>query len=169
MPTDATSVEELDAFVDEQGHRYELRLFEDGSAWTIKAFDVQVLMAQVNCLVQGSDLFLADLHVFEAARHPLRRIDQIKGWLGFDVSGRIEDYQHRGLGTELLEFVVRRARQRRFGRITGKLFPKDLQVNPRLPEWYRHRGFQVAMDRAETAGELERVLSDYTAEIRPPD
>ena len=87
MPTDATSVEELHAFVDEQGHRYDMRLFENGSAWTIKAFDVQVLVAQVNCLVQDSDLFLADLHVFEAARHPLRRIDQIKGWLGFDVSG----------------------------------------------------------------------------------
>lgn len=169
MLTETASIEELHALFDEQGQPYQMRLFEDNSAWTIKVFDDHALVAQVNCLVQGNDLFLADLHVFEAARHPLKPVDLVKGWFGFEVSGRTENYQHRGLGTELLNFVIRRAREHSFRRITGKLFPRDLEGNPRLPDWYRRRGFQVAMNASETAGELELVLSDFEEETCPPD
>jgi GNAT superfamily N-acetyltransferase len=169
MFTATTSVEELHALIDEQGRPYQMRLFEDDHAWTLKVFDDHALVAQVNCLVQGSDLFLADIHVFDAARHPLRRVQQFKGWLGFDVSGRTENYQHRGLGTELIKFVIRRARDRGLLRVTGRLFPKDLEANPRLPGWYRHQGFQVAMNESGTAGELELVLSDFEEEGCPPD
>lgn len=175
MTIETASIEELHALIDEQGQPYQMRLVEDDSGWTIKVFCDHTLVAQVNCIVQGGDLFLADLHVFEAARHPLRPVDRFKGWVGFvagfgfEAAGRTENYQHRGLGTELLNFVIRRAREHSFRRITGKLFPKDLASNPRLPDWYRRRGFQVTLNASKTAGELELVLSDFEEEACPPD
>lgn len=169
MLTETISTEELHALIDEQGEPYQMRLVDEGSAWTLKVFDDHALVAQVNCLVQGCDLFLADIHVYEAARNPLRPVDRFKGWLGFDVAGPTKNYQHRGLGTELLSFVIRRAREHSFRRITGKLFPKDLAANPQLPDWYRRRGFQVTMNAGETAGELELFLFDFEEEACPPD
>ena len=161
--------EELFAVSDNCGHSYQLPLFENATGWSTKVLDGDTLVGQVQCLKQGEALFLADLHVLEAATHPIQGLAQVKAWLGFDTHGRIESYRNRGLGSALLCFVLGRAGEQGFQRVTGRLAPIDLKENPMLPDWNRHRGFQVTMAANQLAGELEMVLKQAkqkTPEIR---
>ena len=154
----ATGTEELFTVADNRGHCYQLPLFEDAMGWSTKVLDGDTRVGQIHCLKQGEALFLADLHVLDSATHPIQGLAQMKAWLGFDTHGRIENYRNRGLGSALLSFVISRAGEQGFQRVTGRLAPIDLKENPMLPDWYRHRGFQVAMAAHQLAGELEMVL-----------
>ncbi len=143
---------------DYRGYSYQLHLFQTGLGWSAKLFDVDTLAGQIHCLNQGDALFLGDLHVLEAATHPIQGLARLRGWFGLTTHGRIENYRNRGLGSALLNFVINRAGEQSFQRVTGKLAPVDLKENPMLPDWYRHRGFQVTMAANQMAGELELVL-----------
>ncbi|MEI8044995.1 MAG: GNAT family N-acetyltransferase [Verrucomicrobiota bacterium] len=143
---------------DNRGNAYQLPLFENATGWSTKVLAGDTRVGQVHCLKQGEDLFLADLHVLEAATHPIQGLAMVKAWLGFDTHGRIENYRNRGLGSALLSFVINWARARGFRRVTGRLAPIDLKENPDLPDWYRCRGFRVTMAANRLEGELEMVL-----------
>lgn len=49
----------------------------------------------------------------------------------------------RGLGSALLDFIARQAKAGGFSRLEGEIFAKDFAANPKLPDWYRQRGFTV--------------------------
>jgi GNAT superfamily N-acetyltransferase len=144
---------------DGRGHQYQLRLFDDGIGWIMKVFDRGALAGHVNCLKQGGDLFLADIYVEAKAMHPISGLGLFKCWLGFNAQGQVENYRRRGLGSALLDFVVQRAHDYGFQRVTGKLLPGDLAGNPALPRWYERRGFHVTMEGNRSAGALEFVLA----------
>jgi hypothetical protein len=158
MPTDTTRREERHVLKDKQGRSYQMVLVDEGSFWISKVRDGQVCAAEAACRVQGSDLILENIHVQEAAKHPMRGLARLKGWFRFDVQGRTENYRHRGLAPAILDVLIQRARIRGFKRVVGKLAPIDLQKNPDLPDWYRRRGFHVTMEADQLAGKLEFAL-----------
>src|SRR4028118_885751 len=53
------------------------------------------------------------------------------------------DYRRRGLGTHLLKFAIKKARQRGIKRICGSLTQKDINNNPNLVKWYKKHGFEI--------------------------
>jgi N-acetylglutamate synthase-like GNAT family acetyltransferase len=53
------------------------------------------------------------------------------------------DYRRRGLGTHLLQFAIKKARQRGIMRICGSLTQKDINNNPNLVKWYEKHGFEI--------------------------
>lgn len=69
----------------------------------------------------------------------------ITGWHKKPVN-----YRACGLGSSLLRFIIDRAAERGLRKITGNLLPRDLKLNPRLPDWYRQFGFVVVMTSAES-------------------
>jgi GNAT superfamily N-acetyltransferase len=145
---------------DKRNHSYQVQVhpIEHATGWFMKVFDVDTLAAEVKCLAQGKDFFLADLRVQDSAVHPIRGFARIKSLLGFTIHGRIENYRKRGLGSVLLRFVISLAREKAFQRIIGKLAPIDLEPNPALPDWYRHHGFTVIMEPSQLEGTLELRL-----------
>ena len=58
---------------------------------------------------------------------------------------RITNYQQRGLGTAMVEFMINYAREKSAKRIVGQVKPRDFKDYPELPDWYRRRGFAVVM------------------------
>jgi GNAT superfamily N-acetyltransferase len=150
--------EELFKVSDNRGHGYRLHLFKHATGWSMKVFDGVTRVAEAHCLPQGEALFLADLRVLDSAVHGIQGLTRVKGWFGFNVQGRIENYRNRGLGSALLGFVINQAGMRGFQRVTGKLAPIDLKENPGLPDWYQQRGFRVALAADQLAGTLELAL-----------
>ena len=53
------------------------------------------------------------------------------------------DYRRRGLGTHLLQFAIKKARQRGIKRICGSLTQEDINNNPNLVRWYKTHGFEI--------------------------
>ena len=53
------------------------------------------------------------------------------------------NFQRRGLGTELLKSVFQFARAKGYQSIVGEIVRRDLEKNPKLPEWYAKNGFAV--------------------------
>ncbi|WP_333265830.1 GNAT family N-acetyltransferase [Microcoleus sp. S36a_B3] len=53
------------------------------------------------------------------------------------------DYRRMGLGTHLLKFAIKKARQRGIKRIYGSLTQKDINNNPNLVRWYKKYGFEI--------------------------
>jgi GNAT superfamily N-acetyltransferase len=53
------------------------------------------------------------------------------------------DYRHRGLGTHLLQFAIKKAHERGIKRICGSLTQKDINNNPNLVKWYKKHGFEI--------------------------
>ncbi|MGD0778828.1 MAG: GNAT family N-acetyltransferase [Candidatus Solibacter sp.] len=142
---------------DDMGKPYALHLHDDDKSWTLKVFDRRVLVAQVNCLVQGDALLLADIHVFDEARLPEGMfVSWLRSALG--LKPRTANYQRRGMGTRLLQIVIERARRRNLSRIAGNLFPRDLSARPDLPTWYRNHGFEVDLATDGASGKISLDL-----------
>ena len=53
------------------------------------------------------------------------------------------DYRRMGLGTHLLQFAIKKARQRGVRRICGSLTQEDINNNPNLVQWYEKHGFAI--------------------------
>lgn len=53
------------------------------------------------------------------------------------------DYRRMGLGTHLLLFAIKKARQRGIKRICGSLTQEDINNNPNLVKWYKKHGFEI--------------------------
>jgi hypothetical protein len=59
------------------------------------------------------------------------------------------DYRRRGLGTHLLKFAIKKARQRGIKRIYGFLTQEDINNNPNLVKWYKKHGFEILLPSQE--------------------
>ena len=108
----------------------------------------------VNYHFESDDvLFIDDLRFEDKAMHsPWFFLDLIY-WVGSfpPERWRVTNYQKRGLGTAMIEFLKGFARSESIKRIEGHVKHHDFNENPDLPNWYRRRGFTVITD-AKSAG-----------------
>ena len=120
-------------------------------------FNIQrrgVPIGYANFHFEGADvLHLDDLHIEDDAIFP--------PWfscplpfviLSFPpLRWRTENFQGRGIGTAMIQFLVDYARSKFAKRIEGEVKPHDFKDNPDLPDWYRRRGFTVTAGDEKTA------------------
>jgi len=69
------------------------------------------------------------------------------------------DYRRRGLGTHLLQFAIKKARQRGIKRIYGSLTQEDINNNPNLVKWYKKHGFEILPPSQENIKEAVLGIS----------
>jgi len=106
-----------------------------------------------NCHFEGDVLHIDDLHIDEKAMRPrLFFVDLF--FLAFSFPPerwRITNYQNRGLGTAMIDFLANYGRKKLAKCMEGEIKQYDFKNNPRLPEWYRRRGFVVVTGDIKTA------------------
>jgi GNAT superfamily N-acetyltransferase len=73
------------------------------------------------------------------------------------------DYRRIGLGTHLLQFAVKKARQRGIKRICGSLTQEDINNNPNLVKWYSKHGFKILPPSAEN---IENAVCGISLDLR---
>ena len=98
-------------------------------------------------------LYIDDLHIrHDAILFPSLWWDMIvvKIYLP-SLKWQKHNFQGRGIGTAMLEFVAEHARSISVKRIEGQLKSHDLNANPNLPDWYRRRGFTVEGNKISLA------------------
>jgi ribosomal protein S18 acetylase RimI-like enzyme len=61
----------------------------------------------------------------------------------FVVKPKPLDYRRMGLGTNLLQFAIKKARQRGIKRICGSLTQEDINNNPNLIKGCKKYGFEI--------------------------
>ena len=61
----------------------------------------------------------------------------------FVVKPKPIDYRRMGLGSHLLQFAIKKIRQRGIKRICGSLAQEDINNNPNLVKWYKKHGFEI--------------------------
>jgi GNAT superfamily N-acetyltransferase len=154
--TDA-DVPEILFLTDINGRAYKLLFYEYDTAWKLWLYDRKIHVAKVDCVVLNGFLFIGNLQVFDEAKVWQSAFSR---WLAAKcgLEAKTRNYQHLNLGTQLLNLVIQRAKERKLIGITGNLFPRDLQVNPDLPRWYRSKGFQVTLEKGNSSGTIELKL-----------
>jgi GNAT superfamily N-acetyltransferase len=103
----------------------------------------------VNYHVEGEDvLFIDDLRFDDKAMRPPWFFIDLFFWIGSLPSERwrVTNYQKRGLGTAMIEFLKKLAKSESLRRIEGNVKHHDFNKNPDLPDWYRRRGFIVSTE-----------------------
>jgi GNAT superfamily N-acetyltransferase len=116
-------------------------------------------IGQAICRFKGKDvLHVNDLHLRDnVMRPPLFFVPMIFGGGSFPPERfRKFNYQQRGLGTAMLEFLANFARSKSVKRIEGEVKHHDLKRNPDLVNWYRRRGFKEITD-GENKGCVARI------------
>src|SRR4028119_1779002 len=73
------------------------------------------------------------------------------------------DYHRRGLGTYLLQFAIKKARQRGIKRIYGSLTQEDINNNPNLVKWYKKHGFEILSPSQEN---IENTVFGISMNLR---
>src|SRR4028119_1465496 len=73
------------------------------------------------------------------------------------------DYHRRGLGTYLLQFAIKKARQRGIKRIYGSLTQEDINNNPTLVKWYKKHGFEILSPSQEN---IENTVFGISMNLR---
>jgi len=61
----------------------------------------------------------------------------------FVVKPKPIDYRRMGQGTNLLQFAIKKARQRGIKRICGFLTQEDINNNANLSKWCKKYGFEI--------------------------
>lgn len=103
----------------------------------------------VNYHVEADDvLFIDDLRLEAKAMRPPWFLIPLPYWTGSfpPERWRVTNYQKRGLGTVMIEFLKGFAKSESLKRIEGDVKHHDFKQNPDLPDWYRRRGFTVSTD-----------------------
>lgn len=129
---------------DSYGQKYQLHIIlESEEQLLVDIYDTQIV-GYANCIIQHSnELSLADIRIFDQAivfRSTFQRI-----WVAAiqRAPSRTKNYQRRGLGTQLLQWVIEYARARALTRIVGDVVEQDLAQNPNLCQWYQKHGFSI--------------------------
>jgi GNAT superfamily N-acetyltransferase len=103
----------------------------------------------VNYHVESDDvLFIDDLRIDDKAMRPPWFFIDLPFWIGSlpPERWRVTNYQKRGIGTAMIEFLKSLAKSESLKRIEGDVKHHDFNNNPDLPNWYRRRGFTVRTD-----------------------
>jgi ribosomal protein S18 acetylase RimI-like enzyme len=79
----------------------------------------------------------------------------------FVVKPKQVDYRRMGLGTHLLQFAIKKIRQRGIKRICGSLTQEDINNNPNLVKWYKKHGFEILSPSPENIENAVCGISMY--------
>ena len=103
-------------------------------------------IGNVNYHFAGSEvLYLDDLHIRQdAILFPAYWWDVIVAKIYLpSLQWQTHNFQGRGIGTAMIEFLAEYARSMGAKRIEGHIKSNDLKINPDLPNWYLRRGFKM--------------------------
>lgn len=107
----------------------------------------------VNYHIEGDDLlYIDDLYINDKAMRPPWFFLPLPFWSGSfpPEHWRITNFQKRGLGTAMIEFLKVFAKSESLKRIEGDVRHPDFKRNPDLLNWYRRRGFTVNTDSKQS-------------------
>jgi GNAT superfamily N-acetyltransferase len=128
---------------DSQGREYRLQVNEDeDSSFIAKLLYRNSEVGRLHCVLSPPDkLMIGDILIRDDVIHAPDHLGA--ALLRLLVEPKPIDYRRRGLGTHLLQFAIKKARQRRIKRICGSLTQEDINNNPNLVKWYEKHGFEI--------------------------
>ena len=128
---------------DSQGREYRLQVNEDEDSYFIaKLLYRNSEVGRLHCVLSPPDkLMIGDIIIHSDVIHAPEHLGA--ALLRLLVEPDPIDYRRRGLGTHLLKFAIKKARQRGIKRIYGSLTQKDINNNPNLVKWYKKHGFEI--------------------------
>lgn len=128
---------------DVQGHVYRVRTTVEDDYFEVYLFDSRTHVGYVRCTFDFSkEMTLCDITIFPDSLVPRNLLQQAWDRLRGEYPKR-KSYQGRGLGTLLLKMAIGEAKHRSIEYIAGTIVSRDLDINPKLTEWYTRRGFVV--------------------------
>ncbi|MBD2743806.1 GNAT family N-acetyltransferase [Trichocoleus sp. Lan] len=131
-------------FSDNKGRKYELCLeMDDDKCIYVRLKHRGIKVGEANCVRYPPDkLLLADLNIYDEVIHIPQNFWDVFLKIVLNRSKK-KNYRKRGLGSYLLQFVIKHASKKGIKLIFGKVVKRDSDNNPKLLEWYRKHGFEV--------------------------
>jgi GNAT superfamily N-acetyltransferase len=128
---------------DSQGREYRLQVNGDEDSYFIaKLLYRNSEVGRLHCVLSPPDkLMIGDIIIHSDVIHAPEHLGT--ALLRLLVEPKPIYYRRRGLGTHLLEFAIKEARQRGIKRIYGSLTEEDISNNPNLVKWYEKYGFEI--------------------------
>jgi ribosomal protein S18 acetylase RimI-like enzyme len=128
---------------DSQGQEYRLQVNEDEDSYFIaKLLYRNHEVGRLEGVLYPPDkLMIGDILIRDDVIHATPHLGVVL-W-EFVVKPKPINYRRRGLGTHLLQFAIKKARQRGIKRIYGSLTQEDINNNPSLVKWYKKYGFEI--------------------------
>lgn len=125
--------------IDKTGRRYGFKHTEDGSSdWII--YDGETRVGYMWCKRIGDEYHINDFRItdtFVVVQSPIFRT--ARRLLG--IKPIVKSMRRHGLGTALLDEVIRWARRSGIKRVSGMIAKRDVVVFHDLPLWYERHGF----------------------------
>lgn len=146
MPITRTTI------TDNQGDTYTLSIDEDENGIDLNLYVLRPLyrgrIGRLLGVLDAPDtLQLHDIIIWDPPSVRPRGFGKLLGWRFWPR--RVGSYRHRGLGSQMLQTLIDRARQRGVKLIYGLVMDKDPD-NPTSPlPWYQRHGFQIIEHREE--------------------
>jgi GNAT superfamily N-acetyltransferase len=128
---------------DKQGEGYHVTLDDSADTHYFKIKHHGIPVGQVICHFDGSVLHLDDIHIN----------DEVVNQAG----GVIINYRGRGIGTAMIQFLIRYAKGKAVKRIEGQIKRFDFKNATDLLERYRRWGFEVLMTDQKTTTPVTRI------------
>ena len=128
---------------DRQGREYRLLVNGDGDSYLIaKLLYRNSEVGRLQCVLYPPDkLVIGDIIIHDDVIHAPPHLGAVL--LRLLVKPKPMDYRRMGLGTHLLQFAIKKARQRGIKQIYGSLTQEDINNNPNLVKWYEKHGFAI--------------------------
>ena len=135
-------MESTHSIADRHGVRYRLEFIIEGRLWSVYAWRNNIQAGHAYCVEEAPALKINDLFIREVMPLPESRWVRIWRRLTGQLTPTYPN-RGRGLGSTLLDFIATQAKARGFTLLKGDICTKDYEANPKLPEWYRQRGFTI--------------------------
>lgn len=134
---------------DRQGREYRLLVNGDGDSYLIaKLLYRNSEVGRLQCVLYPPDkLVIGDIIIHDDVIHAPPHLGAVL--LRLLVKPKPMDYRRMGLGTHLLQFAIKKARQWGIKQIYGSLTQEDINNNPNLVKWYEKHGFAILPPSAE--------------------
>jgi predicted N-acetyltransferase YhbS len=144
---------------DSQDRKYRLQVDpEEDSYFIAKLLYRNNEVGKLHCVLSPPDnLMIGDIIIHSDVIHAPEHLGA--ALLRRLVEPKPIDYRRRGLGTHLLQFAIKKARQRGIKRIYGSLTQEDINNNPNLVKWYKKHGFEILPPSQENIKEAVLGIS----------
>ena len=128
---------------DRQGREYRLQVNGDENSYFIaKLLYRNSEVGRLEGVLYPPDkLVIGDIIIHDDVIHAPPHLGAVL--LRLLVKPKPMDYRRMGLGTHLLQFAIKKARQRGIKQIYGSLTQEDINNNPNLVKWYEKHGFAI--------------------------
>lgn len=127
---------------DNANRKYILQVYIDRELLVGNLMDQDDKIGEIKCVFQpNGDMLLGDLIIYNQVI-PCSKNLATSLWRIFFKPKPI-NYRQRGLGTQLLQFVINEAQKHGVRKIYGSLVQEDINSNPNLANWYKKHGFQI--------------------------